>query len=104
MTEQQENNQPGFLDLLLEAHVGLERQGPGSRETVERALSFLGDLSRFKSIADLGCVKPGLKTKGYFWLMHLMQKSGWNEADMRYWREKGWTGKARPWKKSRKGE
>jgi len=35
MTEQQENNQPSFLDLLLEAHVGLERQGPGSRETVE---------------------------------------------------------------------
>ena len=59
MTEQQENNQPGFLDLLLEAHVGLERQGPGSRETVERALSFLGDLSRFESIADLGCGTGG---------------------------------------------
>ena len=59
MTEQQENNQPSFLDLLLEAHVGLERQGPGSRETVERALSFLGDLSRFESIADLGCGTGG---------------------------------------------
>ena len=59
MTEQQENNQPGFLDLLLEAHIGLERQGPGSRETVERALSFLGDLSRFESIADLGCGTGG---------------------------------------------
>ena len=59
MTEQQENNQPSFLDLLLEVHVGLERQGPGSRETVERALSFLGDLSRFESIADLGCGTGG---------------------------------------------
>ena len=27
-----------------------------------------------------------------------MQKSGWNEADVAYWREKGWTGKNRPWK------
>jgi len=25
-----ENNQPSFPDLLLEAHIGLERQGPGS--------------------------------------------------------------------------
>ena len=48
-------------------------------------------------------VKPGLKTKGYFWMMHLLQRNGWNEADMRYWKEKGWTGKARPWKKNRKG-
>lgn len=44
-------------------------------------------------------VKPGLKTKGFFWMMHLMQKNGWNEADARYWKEKGWTGKVRPWKK-----
>ena len=46
-----------------------------------------------------GGVKPGLKTKGFFWIMHLLQKNGWNEADMRYWKDKGWTGKARPWKK-----
>ena len=46
-----------------------------------------------------GGVKPGLKTKGFFWIMHLLQKNGWNEADMRYWKEKGWTGKVRPWKK-----
>lgn len=51
-----------------------------------------------------GRVKPALKTKGFFWMMHLMQKKGWNEADVRYWKEKGWTGKARPWQKSRKGE
>jgi len=51
-----------------------------------------------------GGEKPGLKTKGFFFLMHLLQKNGWNEADVRYWKEKGWTGKARPWKKSRKGE
>ncbi len=52
-------DQPTFLDLLLEAHIGLERQGPGSRETVEKALSFLGDLSRLENIADLGCGTGG---------------------------------------------
>ncbi len=52
-------DQPTFLDLLLEAHIGLERQGPGSRETVEKALGFLGDLSRLENIADLGCGTGG---------------------------------------------
>lgn len=54
-----ENKQPDFLDLLLEAHIDLERQGPGSREAVEKALGFLGDLSRFENIADLGCGTGG---------------------------------------------
>ena len=45
-----------------------------------------------------GKVKPGFKTKAFFFLMHLLEKKGWNEADVNYWKEKGWTGKARPWK------
>ena len=44
-----------------------------------------------------GKVEPGLKTKGFFGLMRLLQKNGWNKADMRYWKQKGWTGKERPW-------
>lgn len=54
-----ENKQPTFLDLLLEAHIGLERQGPGSPEMLDRALSFLGPLRRFERIADLGCGTGG---------------------------------------------
>lgn len=54
-----ENKQPTFLDLLLEAHIGLERQGPGSAEAIERALSFLGDLDSIHDIADLGCGAGG---------------------------------------------
>lgn len=54
-----ENKQPTFFDLLLEAHIGLERQGPGSRETVEMALGFLEDLGRLENIADLGCGTGG---------------------------------------------
>ncbi len=45
-----------------------------------------------------GRVKPGLKTRGLFFIMHLMQRNGFNERDVNYWKEKGWTGKARPWK------
>ena len=45
-----------------------------------------------------GKVKPGFKTKAFFFIMHLMQKNGWNQRDVDYWKEKGWTGKKRPWK------
>ena len=54
-----ESKKPTFLDLLLEAHIGLERQGPGSPEAVTRALSFLGDPEKFRNIADLGCGAGG---------------------------------------------
>ena len=46
-----------------------------------------------------GKVKAGLKTKGFFYIMRMLQKKGWNEKDVSYWKEKGWTGKKRPWKK-----
>ena len=45
-----------------------------------------------------GKVKPGFKTKAMFGIMRAMQKSGWNERDVKYWKEKGWDGKNRPWK------
>lgn len=55
------------------------------------------------SIADKikknhGSVRPGMKTKVVFAVMRMMQKNGWNEADKKYWEEKGWLGKKRPWK------
>ena len=57
--EKLENNQPTFLDLLLETHVGLERQGPGSPAATKQALAFLAPLDRFERIADLGCGSGG---------------------------------------------
>ena len=47
---------------------------------------------------NYGHVKPGLKTKAYFEVMRKLVKSGWNEVDVAYWKEHGWTEKARPWK------
>lgn len=49
--------------------------------------------------AKNGRVKVGLKTKGFFEIMRMIQhKSGWNEADNDYWHNKGWDDKKRPWK------
>lgn len=45
-----------------------------------------------------GKVKPSLKTKFIFNLMRNLQKNGWNEADVSYWKERGWNQKNRPWK------
>lgn len=53
------NKQPSILDLLIETHIGLERQGPGSSETVEQALRFLTPLDQFSQIVDLGCGTGG---------------------------------------------
>lgn len=46
-----------------------------------------------------GKIKPALKTRIFFNIMRFLQKGGWNAADVDYWKEKGWTGKERPWKK-----
>ena len=54
-----ENKEPSFLELLLEVHIGLERQGPGSPEAVQQALRFLEPLDRFGKAADLGCGTGG---------------------------------------------
>ena len=54
-----ENKEPTFLELLLEAHIGLERQGPGSVEVTERALELLGPLDGIREAADLGCGTGG---------------------------------------------
>ena len=51
-----------------------------------------------KIIRGNGRVKPGLKTRAFFSLMRMIQKNGWLPLDADYWKEKGWTGSARPWK------
>ncbi len=44
-----------FLELFFEAHHGLPRQGPGSRESTRRALAMVPDLPECPRILDLGC-------------------------------------------------
>jgi len=54
-----DNKQFSMLDLCIETHVGLERQGPGSPEMTVKALSFLGNLNDITRIADMGCGTGG---------------------------------------------
>ena len=50
-----ENKELSTLDILIETHKGLERQGPGSSEMTVKALGFLDSTSRISRVADLGC-------------------------------------------------
>ncbi len=52
-----------------------------------------------KILSREGKVPVPLKTKGFFKIVSLIQRNGWNKTDMDYWKEKGWTGKKRPWKR-----
>ena len=53
------DKQLSYFDVLIEAHLGLERQGPGCPEITMKALSFLGDLDGISRVADLGCGTGG---------------------------------------------
>ena len=57
--QQEESTQISMMDILIGTHISLERQGPGSMEMIENALSVLGNLDGIKKIADLGCGTGG---------------------------------------------
>ena len=64
------------------------------KKAIDKATTSLAN----KIIRRNGRVKPGLKTKAFFFLMHFLQRKGINPNDQAYWKAKGWTGSARPWK------
>lgn len=70
-----------------------ERVSAKKKQRIEKKLDLLA--GRIK--ANQGHVKPSVRTKVFFNVMRLMQKRGWNDADVNYWQAKGWTGKTRPW-------
>lgn len=53
------NKQISMIDVLLETHAGLQRQGPGSPDMTIKALSFLDNLDYISKAADLGCGTGG---------------------------------------------
>lgn len=65
-----------------------------TKNKIERKTTILANKIR----KNYGKVRPSLKTRGFFLMMSLVQKSGWNQTDSLYWKEKGWTEKKRPWK------
>ena len=77
------------------AAIDWNRVSEKKKQRIERETENIAKRIRRRQ----GCVKPGVKTKGFFNIMRLLQKKGWNEADAHYWKEKDWTDKARPWKR-----
>lgn len=65
---------------------------------VKESISKKADSIAKKILKRQGNVPVPLKTRGFFKIMSLMQRNGWNKADMDYWKAKGWTESKRPWK------
>lgn len=74
--------------------VSWKRVSSKKKQEIEKKMERLAR----KIVQKQGHVKPSVKTRAFFYVMGKVQKRGWNEADADYWREKGWTGKKRPWK------
>ena len=64
------------------------------RAALDKATSRLAE----KIVRRYGKVRPGLKTKLFFYAMRLVQKKvRISQCDVEYWTEKGWLGRKRPW-------
>ena len=46
--------QLSMMDLIIETHLDLDRQGPGSPEVTLKALSFIENLNDIAQVLDLG--------------------------------------------------
>lgn len=77
------------------AAVSWEHVNEKKRKAIDGSTSALAA----KITRRNGRVKPGIKTRAFFFLMHFLQRKGFNPRDAQYWKEKGWTGSSRPWKK-----
>ena len=77
------------------AATSFSKINPKKLAKIERDTTKIAE----KIVHNDGKVKVGLKTKGFFLIMRMIQKkSSWNEIDCRYWNERGWNKKNRPWK------
>ena len=54
-------NEARMMQVFFEIHSDLPREGPGDRESTEKALSMMSDLKKNPYILDIGC-GPGMQT------------------------------------------
>lgn len=64
------------------------------KEKIEKQINKLAK----KLIRKQGNIKPGIKTRFFFFIMSLLHKKSWNEADGTYWNNMGWINGKKPWK------
>ena len=70
---------------------------PKTKQKIEKATAKLA-----KKLGKNTPPRVGLKTKFMFFMMAGMQKANFNASpiEKQYWQERGWLGKARPWKRA----
>ena len=74
--------------------VNWDTISPKIRQKIDQAV----DKTAAKILKNNGKVKPGIKTKGFFSVMRMLQsKGGLSKPDAEYWKAMGWTGNTRPW-------
>lgn len=73
--------------------ISWEQVDPQIKQGIDKKTTRIAD----KIKKNAAKVKPGIKTKAFFHIMRMLVKKGWNEADMAYWKEKGWDKGSRPW-------
>ena len=54
-----EKEEISIMDLIIETHVGLNRQGPGSDDMTLKAICFMESFNRNSRVLDLGCGTGG---------------------------------------------
>ena len=74
--------------------VSWEAVTPKMKQAFEKQTDSLAE----KIKRNAGKKSVPLKTAAFFRLMAMIQKNGWNEADKKYWTDKGWTSGKKPWK------
>ncbi|MCR5269250.1 MAG: NAD(P)H-dependent oxidoreductase, partial [Lachnospiraceae bacterium] len=79
---------------LAVAATNWDGVGKSKKKRIEKKTSALAG----KIVKRNGMIKPSLKTRMFFFGMHLFQRKGFMEADKKYWAAKGWTKRVRPWK------
>lgn len=70
---------------------------PKTKQKIEKATAKLA-----KKLGKNTPPRVGLKTRFMFFMMAGMQKANFNASpiEKQYWQERGWLGKARPWKRA----
>ena len=70
---------------------------PMTKQKIEKATAKLA-----KKLGKNTPPRVGLKTRFMFFMMGRMQKANFNASpiEKQYWQERGWLGKARPWKRA----
>lgn len=63
------------------------------KEKIQKKTTALAEKIRKNN----GKIKVPIKAKMFFYLMRMLQKKGWNQVDVAYWKERGWDKGKHPW-------